>query len=41
VIQKGKLLGLDLGNPEVGKRMAKATNDNEIRKIFDDLGGNY
>lgn len=38
---KGRLLGLDLTNPEVGQRLKKATNDQDVRKIFADLGGNY
>ena len=35
------LVSLDMKNPQVAKRMAKATNETDIRKIFRDFGGPY
>lgn len=35
------LTSLDLKNPQVATRLAKATNENDIRSIFGSLGGNY
>ena len=37
----GQLLGLDLTNADVKDRIEKATNEGAIRKVFNDLGGNY
>lgn len=35
------LVSLDLKNPDVAKRLKKATNETDIRKVFADLGGAY
>ena len=35
------LVSLDLKNPEVAKRVEKATNETDIRKLFEDFGGPY
>jgi type III restriction enzyme len=35
------LVSLDLKNPDVATRLAKATNETDIRKVFADLGGAY
>jgi type III restriction enzyme len=37
----GKLVSLDLRNPDVAKRLAKATNETDIRNVFADFGGTY
>lgn len=36
-----RLLSLDLKNPAVAEAVAKATNETDIRKVFDDFGGAY
>ena len=43
VIKKtnGELVSLDLKNPDVAKRLVKATNETDIREVFDEFGGAY
>lgn len=36
-----KLLGLDLKNPTVATAVAEATNETDVRKLFEDFGGSY
>jgi type III restriction enzyme len=38
---KDKLLSIDLTNPSVAEALANATNEMDIRAIFDTLGGTY
>jgi len=37
----GKLLSLDLKNPQVAERLKAANSETSIRSIFNDLGGPY
>jgi type III restriction enzyme len=37
----GKLVSLDLRNPDVAERLAKASNETDIRNVFSDFGGTY
>jgi type III restriction enzyme len=36
-----KLLSLDLTNPAVAAAVAQATNETDVRKLFEDFGGQY
>ncbi len=38
---EGTLLSLDLKNPQVAKALESATNETDIRKLFEDFGGGY